>query len=97
MTFKVDESKLEDLIPSRMHGAIVRYLEEGIPPGGFLQAIIANDLKGAVGRADSENITRIGDYVTFFYNYAPSTSWGSQEKMDSWLASFQEKEAENTG
>ena len=32
-----------------------RYADQGIPTGGFLQAVLANDLMEAVGRADEAN------------------------------------------
>ena len=48
-----------DLIPDHMHGAVIRYVEDGIEPGGFLEAVLCNDLKGAVMRADAINKARL--------------------------------------
>lgn len=31
-------------VPAHTRGGIVRYIDEGIPPGSFLTAIICNDL-----------------------------------------------------
>jgi len=72
-------------IPERMRGAITRYIEDRRIPGGFLQAVICNNLSEAVGRADDENIRNLPAYVNFFYNHAPSQCWGSPEKMIKWL------------
>jgi len=74
-------------IPDYMTDGIVRYLENGIEPGGFLSAVICNDLRGAFGRADETNARLIGEYVRFFYNEVPSPAWGSPEKMEAWMAS----------
>jgi hypothetical protein len=40
----------------------------GFPGGGFVQAIVNNDLMGAFGRADSINKKYIGLYVKLLYN-----------------------------
>jgi hypothetical protein len=73
-------------IPERMRGGISRYIDKGIPPGDFLTAVISNDLREACGRADDENRYLLWDYMVFFYNEAPSESWGSPEKMKAWVA-----------
>lgn len=73
------------LIPEYMIGGLRRYIEQGIEPGSFLSAVLANDLKEAVGRTDDVNRNRLGDYVMFFYNYAPGDCWGSDEKFQAWL------------
>jgi len=75
-------------IPQRMMGAIDRYVNQGIQPGHFLTAVISNDLKEALSRADEENLDNLSAYVSYFYNKAPSACWGSEEKMKAWLESF---------
>ena len=75
-----------EAIPERMHGAITRYIERRIAPGNFLTAVICNDLREAVHRADDENIKLLPAYVSYFYNEAPSPCWGSREKMNEWIA-----------
>lgn len=73
-------------IPDRMMDGITRYIEHRVPPGGFLSAVICNDLSMAVGLADDENARNLPAYVAYFYNEAPSPCWGSKDKMDAWLA-----------
>jgi hypothetical protein len=68
-----------------MLAAIKRYTERRIPPGDFLQAVICNDLTGAVGMADDDNLLNLPAFVHYFYNEAPSNCWGSKEKMKAWL------------
>ena len=72
-------------IPERMMGGITRYVEQGIPPGHFLSAVISNDLSEAVSRADEENIKNLPAYIGYLYNEVPSSCWGSPEKMKAWI------------
>lgn len=71
-------------IPHYMHGAIVRWIEDGIPPGDFLTAILSNNLRGACERADDTNRHFLFEYVFWFYNDAPSLCWGSSERVLAW-------------
>ena len=61
------------------------YIEEHRPVGGFLSAVISNDLSRACSRADEDNLRNLPAFVAFLYNAAPSTCWGSPEKMKKWL------------
>jgi len=72
--------------------SIERYVYDGIEPGGFLMAVLCNDLKEACGRADKYNRRRIFEYVEYLYNFTPHTCWGSEEKVNNWL-----KEREENG
>ena len=72
-------------IPEYMRGGIVRYYENGRPPGNFLSAIINNDLAGAVGGADETNGKLLKNYVMWFYNHAPSGTWGYKDAVDDYL------------
>ena len=78
-------------IPERMMGGITRYVEEGVIPGHFLQAVICNDLKEACGRADRENAQNLPAYVAYFYNETPGGCWGSKKKMKEWSEHVREK------
>lgn len=73
------------VIPDRMMAGLVRYVDHRIPPGGFLTAVICNDLRGAVLRADAENIVNLRAYIGWLYNEAPSSCWGSPERFKEWL------------
>jgi len=78
-------------IPDRMMPGINWYIENGIKPGDFLTAVICNDLREAVGRADDENMQNLTAFVGYFYNEAPGRCWGSPEKMKEWIAKFKEE------
>ena len=74
-------------IPTDMTDSIDRYVKGKIPPGGFLSAVIANDLLAAVQRADDTNLRVIPAYVAYLHNHAPANRWGSEENFKSWLQS----------
>lgn len=81
------EKALHDLnIPLHMHGAIKRYIDDGLYPGGFLSAVLENDLKGAVAQADHLNLKALPDYVKWLYNYAPMGCWGYKGVVSDWIA-----------
>lgn len=74
-----------NILPEHMQGAAQRYVEQGIPPGGFLEAVICNNLKEAIMRADDINADHLKDFVMFFYNETPGDCWGSREAMIKWI------------
>lgn len=73
------------IIPGYMQHGLRLYIENGIEPGGFLEAVLKNDLSGAYNRADNTNIHYISDYVRFLWTWAPSLCWGSEERYNAWL------------
>lgn len=75
-----------DLIPDHMHDAVLRYVEDGIEPGGFLEAVLCNDLKGAIMRADPTNKAIISNWVDFVIWELPGSCHGLVEKYQNWIA-----------
>lgn len=74
-----------DQLPQHIRGSMRRYIESGIEPGGFLMAVLCNDLMGAMGKADDVNRERLWDICGFLYNEAPATCFGSIEAFLSWV------------
>lgn len=72
-------------IPEHTFEALKRYVEEGIPTGDFLYAMLTNDLFGAIGRADSQNSRALKDICGFVYNEIPSTAWHTDEAVKQWI------------
>jgi hypothetical protein len=62
------------------------YIEEGILPGDFLQAVLRNDLKDAVGRADFWNLRMLPQTVNWLRDCAPGDCHGSRAKVEQWCA-----------
>lgn len=60
--------------PDYMRGAVARYLMYGIPPGGFLEAVISNDFIGAVSHADMTNERLLKSYMWLICNSFPATA-----------------------
>ncbi len=73
------------IFPGRMRGPIVRYLVAGRRPGDFLQAVIRNDLREAVSRADDDNQALLLAWVQLLYMHAPAGSWGSLAALEEWI------------
>ena len=72
-------------LPEYMWGGMQRYLFSGIPPGHFLTAVLCNDLRECIGRADDTNVRLLREYVLFLYNDTPSGCWGSEENYRAWI------------
>ena len=84
-----DLTEYLNALPERMRGGITRFLDNGVVPGSFLQAVLENDLVGAVGKADDENVTLLWHYVNMLYNAFPARGlgcWGSPEAVQDWAA-----------
>jgi hypothetical protein len=76
------------VIPERMAPALDAWIEHGKLPGEFLQAVLCNDLRDAISRADRENLVALPAYIGYLYNEAPGGCWGSPAKVDAWQAKF---------
>lgn len=74
------------ILPEHIRDGVRLYIEKGIIPGSFLQAVICNKLKESFMYADGINQMRMFDIVKFFYNEAPISCWGSEERMRTWSA-----------
>lgn len=66
-------------------GSFKYYIEHGIEPGGFLTAVLSNDLKEACGRADHINQHVLWEIVAWCFNELPHNAWGSAEKYRNWI------------
>ena len=73
------------VISDNMLAALHAYVEYGRPVGGFLTAVLANDLQKACGRADDTNIWNLPAFAAWVYNEAPSGCHGSREKVEAWI------------
>jgi len=80
------EKMTEYGIPEYMHGALIRYVEQRIPPGDSLSAVLQNDLMEAFARADENNRNALYAYSMWLYNQAPHNCYGSPEAYKEWLA-----------
>lgn len=74
-----------DLCPERYLKDFRNYIEGHIPTGDCYKAILANNLRDAVARADEQTRSDLRRILIFLENEAPSTCWGTREKVDAWL------------
>lgn len=72
-------------IPGHMIDGLLSYIEDRIPQGSFLTAVLENKLVEAAHQADNQNMNALPAYANFLYNYAPRACWGSPEKVKAWL------------
>jgi hypothetical protein len=86
-----EEIKYE-LLPEHLRGGMRRYIEQGVPPGQFLQAVLRNDFAEAVVAADDANLAAILGIARFMHNEVPRSVWGSRETVDAWLAKWADLE-----
>ena len=80
MSYKFYEFEVSDFMVSELED----YFRNGTVLGGFLTAVLTNDLRGACERADSENLRNLPAFVAYLYNNAPSDCWGSKAKVEAW-------------
>lgn len=71
---------------------LMDYAFKGYPLGGFLTAVVENDLFEALGHADSYNRATIYQICHFIYNELPAGCWGSPEIVKQHYARFRSKQ-----
>jgi hypothetical protein len=74
------------VIKGGMMTSIRNYVNRGVLPGSFLQAVISNDFSRACFNADDENLANLLAFAGYFYNEVPSECWGSRHKMLQWIS-----------
>jgi len=79
-------------IPSYTLTALELYRDERVMPGGFLRCVLRNELREALGRADSANREHIQEIVWWVYNEMPAVAHGSQAAIDAWVAREDEED-----
>jgi hypothetical protein len=82
------------VLPNELRESLDRYAEHGVPPGDFLQAVLANDLFEACGRADDNNVWLIPVICAYVYNELPSSCWGDRAKVKKWIERHEQRRRE---
>jgi len=78
---KAYDALIECKVPEHDWNGLIRYVEDGYLPGGFLTAVLENDLMGALGHADIINQRALPAIGQWLYNYAPAGCYGSKEAV----------------
>jgi hypothetical protein len=74
--------------------SLENYLMHGLEPGGFLTAILSNDLFRAVDCADTWNRDRITRIAEEIQAVMPWNSYGDRQRVDEWLANKDGRQSE---
>ena len=74
------------LCPPDVIDSLKRFANDGVNPGDFLLAVIANDLVEAFGRADEHSIDNMPHIVAWVYNYMPIVACKSYENANKWMS-----------
>lgn len=81
MTRYLDFSTGNDLLDQSLEN----YLMHGIEPGGFLTAVLSNNLWLAASRADHWNQNRLASIVKTIFNNMPEGSLGNPDLVRDWI------------
>ncbi len=69
-------------IPAHLHDGMIEWAINAQRPGGFLSAVISNDLFQSFATADPQSAEALGGIVKWFYNSAPSRCHGKGALAD---------------
>lgn len=94
---RADEMLFEYGVPNHTARGILDYLENGVPPGGFLNYVLTNDLMGAFRQADDMNRPALFNICSWLYNHAPIAAHGSPQRVKTWIKSFNHGEGAENG
>ncbi len=72
-------------IPEHTKGELIRYIDDHLPPGHFLTAVLGNQLFEAMWQADALNRAALRDICKFIYNQAPADCWGDLKTVKEWV------------
>ncbi len=76
--------RYDELIPPVTLSNLRDWIENAVSPGGFLTAVLENNLLQVMRRADLENRKALYHIVELLESYAPIGCYGSPEKVAAW-------------
>lgn len=75
-------------VPNGLIDGLRHYSEKGIPTGGFLEAVLSNNLMQSVRRADVDSMASLQAICELVYWELPSSCHGTPEIVKAWIARF---------
>ncbi len=72
-------------IPSHFIAGLERYLAFGIHPGGFMRAILSNDLVDVINRADADALSCLRPLSLLVFDCIDTRAWGTRQRVDEWM------------
>lgn len=73
------------MIPEMTLKSINQYVQSGVPTGGFLYAVLSNNLRESYRCADDDNREALSEIVRHLWNNVPATCWGNPERVAFWV------------
>lgn len=73
------------VLPENLQESIDAFVELGRPTGGFLQAVLDNDLRQAFAKADERSIEALPAVIGYLYNECPAECWGFNGASAEWI------------
>jgi hypothetical protein len=80
------EGYSEEFKKSWAKEALDSWGHDGFYPGGFLLAVLENNLFGAYREGSRESIRLLPDIIMYIYNHLPCDCWGNTKKVSIWKA-----------
>jgi hypothetical protein len=74
-------------VPPSLWDGLIEYVAARRETGSFLKAVLSNDLRDAIMRADDDNRYLMRELVEFLIGYVPAPCWGSPAAVAAWLTS----------
>ena len=75
-----------ECVPAGLLDGIDRWVSQGTPPCGFLEAVLRNNLAEAVAYADIDSAKALKPLLMYLVNQCPRGCWGSDERLKAWAA-----------
>lgn len=72
------------MVPEHMSRGLLAYINHGQRPGGFLRAVLENQLLESFKKADLVNQLAMLQWASVL-EHIPWMAWGSAEKVDAWI------------
>jgi hypothetical protein len=82
--FPIDDPRCYNRIPRSTKESLTAYVLFARPVGGFLYAVLTNNLRESVNNGDLENLRGLPALVAYLFNMVPMSCWGSNEKVSAW-------------
>jgi len=72
-------------IPEQTQNSLKYYMLRGQPTGGFLSAVLCNNLMEAATRGDLEHRAQLVNITLWIYSHLPAGSHGSEQRVEAWI------------
>jgi hypothetical protein len=73
------------MIPRRVRAALDAHVHDRRPSGGFVTALLENNLSLAFMQADDYSRAAMLEIVLYLWDELPADSWGSAEHVRRWI------------